>query len=284
MKTTPPAAEALTKPLLRSLWRDLHYSVRPLFGIRSRPHDYQVLDDVRQRRTLLHEKDTRRMAMGLKKVPEVVGHGLQVGSDENPISRGSQSKNIGVLNSLQPGLMRRLKVHRWLTTPTATHDAVVDARIRQIADHPSASPRQHLPPHALKLLFDFGRSWVCPRIFVFHPPAFNQVFFNFLFVAQIERDCAVDLLKAERGVVRPDRFGGFPVLKLVNDEGERHTAPNEVEAPLSLLNKFLHTRLVSSLSLFSFGPRGSLAFLVPSRSGWSPSSLIEAGGFRGSKQ
>ena len=146
------------------------------------------------------------------------------------------------------------------------------------------SPRKHILPHPLKLLFDFRRIRVSFREFIFEPPAFNQVLFDLFFVAQTERDGTVNLFKAEGGVTCSDRLGCLSIHEFIKDEGERHTAPDEVEASLPSLNEFLHTRLTSTLSLFSLDKGGSLAFLVPPHSGSSPSSLIEVGGFRGSEQ
>ncbi len=103
------------------------------------------------------------------------------------------------------------------------------------------SSRKHLLPHPLKLFFDFRRIRVSSREFIFEPPAFSQVLFGLFFVAQIERDGTVNLFKAERGVMRSDRLGRFPIHEFINDEGERHTAPDEVKASLPSFNKFLHT-------------------------------------------
>ena len=276
---TPPE-EALTERRLRSLASDPRHPVHPLFSVRSRPHEDEVLDGARQRRILLHEKDPRRVPMRFKKVRKVAGHGLDVRGDQNSIRRGSQSKNIRILNSLQLGFIRRLKVHRRLATPTTAHDAIVKTCVRQIANHPLASPRKHLLPHALKLFFDFRRIRVHSREFIFELPAFNQVLFGLFFIAQIERDGAVNLFKAESGVMSSDRLGCLSIHELINDEGERHTAPDEVEAPLPSFNKFFHT-FVFSLSKFALDARGSLAFLVPprlgglhgSRMGWRVGSL-----------
>lgn len=128
---------------------------------------------------MLHEKHIGAVAVRLKKIAEVPGHCPEVGSDNNAIFTGGQSQNIGIIDSLQPGVVSRHEIHRWLTAATAAHDAIVKTGIRQELDHPSASPRQHLLPHARELFFNFGGSWVCQSVLVFLAVTLGDVLLHF---------------------------------------------------------------------------------------------------------
>ena len=129
-----------------------------------------------------------------------------------------------------------------------------------------SSPRKYLPPHPLELFFDFRRIRVRSREFIFEPSAFNEVLFGLFFVAQIEGEGAVNLFEAEGGVMCSDRLGCLSIKELINDEGERHTATDEVEASVPSLNKIFHTRPPLRLSTFSLNVerlRGGLGTLRP---------------------
>ena len=52
--------------------------------------------------------------------------------------------------------------------------------------------------------------------------------FHFFFMAQVEGDCAIDLLKTQSRVVRADGFRLFAVAVFPNDAVNRHTTPHQV--------------------------------------------------------
>src|SRR5437868_4777242 len=57
-------------------------------------------------------------------------------------------------------------------------------------------------------------------------------------VTQVESDRTVNLLQAERGIVRSNRFGSFPVLEFSNHVRQRHTTADEIQAAIPPFNKF----------------------------------------------
>ena len=56
----------------------------------------------------------------------------------------------------------------------------------------------------------------------------HQVFLNFFTVAQAERNRPIDLLQAQRRIMRVNSFSGFAMLKRDCELGQRHRAPGHV--------------------------------------------------------
>ena len=65
------------------------------------------LDYCGQRYRLLHQKHAWAMAVCLKEVAEVPGHGPEIGSHKHSILLRSQSQNIRIRHSFQAGVVRR---------------------------------------------------------------------------------------------------------------------------------------------------------------------------------
>lgn len=177
--------------------------------------------------------------MRFQKVAKVMRHRLEIGSDDNPILPRSQSQNSRIIDSLQFGLFRGPKVHRWFPASATTDDTAVEAGIRQKTNHGSASPRWHLPSHALKLLFDFGSWRVRLAELFFLALALCDILLHFFVISKVEGDRAVHLLECQRRVVQPDGFGRFTSLELSYDMCQRYTASAQVEASLPELDEFL---------------------------------------------
>jgi hypothetical protein len=99
---------------------------------------------------LLDEKHAHTLATRFKECAEVLRHCPEIGSDENPILTRGKGQHFGVGDSFQSGLMCRKKIDRRFTPETPSDDGIVEAGIRQEADHPSASSRDSLATHTLK--------------------------------------------------------------------------------------------------------------------------------------
>lgn len=72
------------------------------------------------------------------------------------------------------------------------------------------------------------------------PLAFLDFVFNLCFAAQLECDRAVNLLQAERRVMRSNSLRGFLNLEFPNKVGQRHATSGQVKAPAPAFNGFLH--------------------------------------------
>src|ERR1039458_4395956 len=83
-----------------------------------------------------------------------------------------------------------------LAAQTTANDGMVEAGIRQEADHASASSRLQLLPHAFELLFEIGRSRMRRAVCILLALALRYVAFHFALVAQVESNCAINLLQA----------------------------------------------------------------------------------------
>jgi hypothetical protein len=57
---------------------------------------------------------------------------------KDAILPGSQCEHLGISDALQMGRMSREEIERGLAPQTASHDRMVEAGIRQEADHASA--------------------------------------------------------------------------------------------------------------------------------------------------
>jgi hypothetical protein len=115
----------------------------------------------------------------------------------------------------------------------------METGICQEPNHPSASPRYFLLPHARELFFDFRRCRVGSRILILLALPLGDVVFHFFLVAHVEGERAVYLFQAQRRVMRPDGLRRLAILELTRDVRQRHTAPDEVEAPMPAFNELL---------------------------------------------
>lgn len=131
----------------------------------------------------------------------MVRHRLTIVGDKNSILCRSQRQDFGVGDSFQTGLVRRHKIKSRFVAPTTFDDGVVEVGIRQKADHPSASPRRHLPPHALELLLDVGRGRMGRNVGVLSEFTFRNHLLHFIFVAPVEGDRAIDLIQIQSRIV-----------------------------------------------------------------------------------
>src|ERR1039457_6058778 len=115
---------------------------------------------------------------------------------------------------------------------------MVEAGIRQEADHASASSRLQLLPHAFELLFKIGRRRMRRAVCILLALALRYVAFDFALVAQVEGNRSIHLLQAQRGVMRSDAFRGFAVLVLPHEVAKRHTVSFHVEAAIPAFDEF----------------------------------------------
>ena len=56
-------------------------------------------------------------------------------------------------------------------------------------------------------------------------------------MAQVEGDCAIDLLQTQSWIVRSDRFRLFAVAVLPNDAVNRHTTPHQVISTVAVFDE-----------------------------------------------
>ena len=127
-------------------------------------------------------------------------HRPEIGSDENPILMRSESQNLGIGNSFQPGLMGRKKIDCRFATEAPRDYRIVETGVRQKADRPSVSPRNALL-HTLERHPDFGgRRMRCSESILFALP-FGTVGFHIFLTSPLEGDRAVNLLQAQCRIV-----------------------------------------------------------------------------------
>lgn len=111
--------------------------------------------------------------------------------------------------------------------------------IRHEADHPSASPRDGLLPHALKLHLHFWMRWMGSGEVVLFALAFGNVRRHIFSAPHIEGDRPINLLEAQYRIMRPNGLRGLPALKFSHDVGEGHTTSDQIEATDPSFNEFL---------------------------------------------
>ncbi len=69
-----------------------------------------------------------------------------------------------------------------------------------------------------------------------------------ILMTQVERNCGINLLEAQRWIMRSDRLRGLAALVLPNQAGKRHTTPDKVEASIPTLNEIpIHSHVCLSL-------------------------------------
>lgn len=117
-------------------------------------------------------------------------------------------------------------------------DRIVETGIRQEANHPSASPRQHLPQQTPELLFDLGRRWMGSGESILLALARRNVLFDFSLLTQVEGERTVNLLDAQCPIMRSDCLRGLATLKLSHDVCQGHTTSDEVEALIPAFDEF----------------------------------------------
>ena len=67
----------------------------------------------------------------------------------------------------------------------------------------------------------------------------HQVILNFFTVAQAECNRTINLLEAQRRIMRVNSLSGFPMLKFDCELGQRYPAPGHVEASIPAFDEFL---------------------------------------------
>ena len=92
--------------------------------------------------------------------------------------------------------MGRKKIDCRFTAEAPGDNRIVETGICQVADHPSASPRDVLLPQTLERHPDFGRRWMGCSESILFALAFRNVRFRIVLIAQIEGDRAINLLQA----------------------------------------------------------------------------------------
>jgi hypothetical protein len=95
----------------------------------------------------------------------------------------ASANTLGSGTPLQVGAIRGEKVHGGFSAQTAGNDSFIEIGIRQKADHPSASSREHLLPRSLKLFLQLGRRRVCLRELVLYAFALRNVLLDFFLIA-----------------------------------------------------------------------------------------------------
>jgi hypothetical protein len=198
--------------------RNLHDPILPFAGVRSGPYQHQRLNDTCQGCPLLDEKDARTLALRFQKTAEVARHRPEIGRDKNPILLGGESEHLSVGKPFQPGLVCRKKIDCRLTPETPADDRMVEARIREEADHPLASSQAGLP-QTLKRHGDFRRCWMGSSESILCPLTFRTVPFYFFLTSKIEGNCSINLFEAECRIVGSNGLRGFPMLKFPDDVG-----------------------------------------------------------------
>ena len=121
-------------------------------------------------------------------------HGLQIVSDKNSILARRDRQHLRVENAFQACLVRGKKVHCRFVPSASLHDDKIEVGIRQESNHSSAAPRQHLPPHPLKLLNDIGRRRIRRNPRIFRAPTLLNHLLHLVLVVQVEADRTLDLL------------------------------------------------------------------------------------------
>jgi hypothetical protein len=180
---------------------NFHDPILPFVCGRSGPYHHESLNDIGQERSLFDEKHARALAVRFQEVAEVAGHRPKIGSDKNPILLGGEGQHIGIGNSFQPGLMGRKKIDCRFTAAAPGDNRIVETRIRQVADHRSASPRDALLPHTFERRPDFGRRRMGSSESILFALAFRNVGFHIFPISQIESDRTVNLLQAQCWIV-----------------------------------------------------------------------------------
>lgn len=208
------------------LWlRNFHDPILPFVGVRSRPYQHKRFNDIGQARSLLDEKDARALAIRFQEVTEVARHRPEIGSDKYPVLMRGEGQHLGIRDTLQTGLMGRKKIDCRLTAETPSDDRIVETGIRQETDHwsnlrrASASPRDGLMPHSLKLHLDFGIRWMGSGEGILFALACRNVIFHIFPISKIESDRPINLLEAQYRIMRPNGLGGLPALKFSYDVG-----------------------------------------------------------------
>jgi hypothetical protein len=115
--------------------------------------------------------------------------------------------------------------------------ALMEAGIRQKADHPSVSLIRQRAPRSLQLLPKaIGRRMRAPEL-IFHRFPIRHGPFHLISISEVKRDRAIDLFKTQSRIMETDRFRGFPCAILPHDTIDRHTTPSQIEATLALFNE-----------------------------------------------
>ena len=169
-------------------------------------------------------------------------HGLTVMRDQNSILLRGEAKHFGVRDSFELGVVRRQKVQCWFAPPTSFYDHVIEVGVRKEANHPLSSRRRNLPPHALEFFFDVRRRRVSLGVGILRQPALFHHLLHFVFVVQVEGERSVDLVQAQRRIVRPDSFRIFPISVLPNDAIDGHTATDDIKAGFPPFYVVVHGR------------------------------------------
>jgi hypothetical protein len=187
--------------------------------------------------------------VSLQEIRKVLRHGLEIVRAENSILLSRLAQDSGIGDSYQLRLAHREEVHRRLTPPTTANDCMVETGIRQEAHHPSALPRWKMPTRAPQLFFQFGRRRMRFCELLFEVFTLRQVLFHVTLIAEVEGDRAINLLEAQRRIMRSDGFWGLAAPKLLHDKCQWHPTSVHVEASVSAFNEFLgHNALALSLN------------------------------------
>ena len=69
--------------------------------------------------------------------------------------------------------------------------------------------------------------------------AFHNVPFHIFPTSKIKGNCSINLLEAQRRIMRVNSLSGFPMLKFDCELGQRYPAPGHVEASIPAFDEFL---------------------------------------------
>jgi hypothetical protein len=115
--------------------------------------------------------------------------------DENSASFGSDRQNAGIGNPCKSRRVRGQEIDRRFPSQTSGDDGVMEAGVREEADH--ALPSRRLQwSRTLELFFQIGRRWMSVAERIFQALASREILVNFVSLSQIEGDGAVDLLQS----------------------------------------------------------------------------------------
>jgi len=123
--------------------------ILPLFSIRGRPNEHQLVDDLANWGRLLHQKNAGAGTSGTEELAKVPRHGVEIVRYKNAILLSGQSQDRGIRDSLKVCVVRGEEVDCRLSTPATADDRIVEVGVCQEANHPLASSRQLLLPCAL---------------------------------------------------------------------------------------------------------------------------------------
>src|SRR5437016_3996993 len=115
--------------------------------------------------------------------------------------------------------MGRKKIDCRFTTQTTRNNRMVETGIRQEGDHPSASARNGLLPHTVKLHLHFWMRWMGSGEIILFALALRNVCSHIFLTSQIEGDRPINPLEAQYRIMRPNGLGGLPALKFSHDVG-----------------------------------------------------------------